>query len=516
MKRLQSFGLWFSSLDLLPQAEAACVFVLQFDLIGVFIVSYREEFTFQTLEMMAMLVSFTFENWKSYRDETTLSMIADRSRQHGETLAFSPYYRGMKFLPVAAIYGGNAAGKSNLFDAIRFVQRFVILGRQDYSDIPVEPFAWGSSGKEPSRFAIQILVTHPGTGELCPSRTLQRELIYQLEFRVNRQQVLEESLSWFDSQRHEHEIYHRNAEGDVMFSSELRSKVGAEQIKTLQVLAKGAGQRRLFLTNTASQQLPLFRHIYDWFRNDLRTADNATPAPRIAKLMDDQEYCDRFGRILHALGTGVDHVRLEPTSLESLPADQREQLKNLADQMQENSMIQAAISLGYETSTQIFVITKHNGDVTVRHVQTYRNDKPFGFERESSGTRRLIEILPIFLDLWMHDSCTWVLDEMEREFHTEMTWALLEGFLENCGQRTRKQALLNTHDLMLMDQDLFRKDEILVAERDNDGVSHLISLGDYEGIRNDLDLRRSYLDGRFGGRPDINANEFEEAINGGK
>ena len=463
-----------------------------------------------------MLVSFTFENWKSYHDETTLSMIADRSRQHAETLASSPYYRRMKFLPVVAIYGGNASGKSNLFDAIQFVQRFVALGRQDYSDIPVEPFAWGVSASKPSRFTVQILAPQPGAGELCPTRTSQQELIYQLDFQVTRQKVLGESLSWFDSQRREHELYSRNAEGEVAFSPEFQAKVGHDQIRTLQVIAKGTGPRRLFLTNTTSQQLPLFKHVYDWFRNDLRMADNASPAPRIAKLMDDKEYCDRFGRILHALGTGVDRVGLEPTSLESLPVDQREQLKNLADQMQEDSMAQVTVGFGSDTSKQIFVITKHDGDVTVRHVQTYRDDKPFGFERESSGTRRLIEILPIFLDLWMHDACTWVLDEMEREFHTEMTRALLEGFLEGCGQRTRKQALLNTHDLMLMDQDLFRKDEILVVERDKDGASRLISLGDYEGIRNDLDLRRSYLDGRFGGRPDINVNEFGEAINVGK
>lgn len=463
-----------------------------------------------------MLVSFTFENWKSYRDETTLSMIADRSRQHSETLASSPYYRGMKFLPIAAIYGGNAAGKSNLFDAIQFVKRFVAFGRQDYSDIPVEPFDWGPSSDKPSRFSIQILVSQPGADEFCPSRIPQKELIYQLDFCVNRQQVLEESLSWFDSRRCEHELYRRNAEGKVEFSTEFQSKVGAKQIETLRVFAQGAGPRRLFLTNTATQQISLFKHIYDWFRNNLRAVDNATPAPRIAKFMDDKQYCDQFGRILHALGTGVDAVRLETATLDSLPANQRNQLKSLADQMQEESMAQVAIGFGYETSKQIFVITKHDGSVTFRQVQTYRNDKPFGFERESSGTRRLIEILPIFLNLWVHDSCIWVLDEMEREFHTEMTRTLLEGFLENCSSQTRTQALLNTHDLMLMDQDLLRKDEILVAERDKDGVSHLVSLGDYEGIRNDLDLRRSYLDGRFGGRPDININEFEEAINAGK
>lgn len=74
-----------------------------------------------------MLVSFTFENWKSYRTATTLSMIADRSRQHNGTLSSSEYYRGLRILPIAAVYGGNAAGKSNLFDALRLYKSLWLL-----------------------------------------------------------------------------------------------------------------------------------------------------------------------------------------------------------------------------------------------------------------------------------------------------------------------------------------------------------------------------------------------------
>lgn len=64
---------------------------------------------------------------------------------------------------------------------------------------------------------------------------------------------------------------------------------------------------------------------------------------------------------------------------------------------------------------------------------------------------------------------------MERDFHTSMTQTLLNAFLDNCSSDTRTQLLLNTHDLMLMDQKLFRKDEIFVVDRDKDDVSHLTS-----------------------------------------
>lgn len=93
-----------------------------------------------------------------------------------------------------------------------------------------------------------------------------------------------------------------------------------------------------------------------------------------------------------------------------------------------------------------------------------------------------------------------------------MTQTLLNAFLDNCSSDTRTQLLLNTHDLMLMDQKLFRKDEIFVVDRDKDDVSHLTSLSNYGGVRNDLDLRKSYLDGKFGGMPQINRREFNAAI----
>ena len=463
-----------------------------------------------------MLVSFTFENWKSYRTATTLSMIADRSRQHNGTLSSSEYYRGLRILPIAAVYGGNAAGKSNLFDALRFVQKFVTLGRQDYADIPVEPFAWADGPDLPSRFSIQILIPQTGENEFCPARSFQKELIYRLDFAVNRRQVCEESLSWYDSQRKNHLLYTRNQEGDISFSPEFKAKIGSEQINLLQIFARGTGPRRLFLTNTAGQQLEVFRHVYDWFRNSLQTADNGIQSPRAAALMSDSEYCARFGRILRSLGTGVEDIRLEPVPEGMITAEIQNQIADFMSHAPDNAMGQMVVNSGLDVAKQIFVLTKQDDNLSIQRIQTYRNGKPFGFERESSGTRRLIEILPIFLDLWMHTDCTWALDEMEREFHTDMTREMLDGFLESCNQHSRTQALINTHDLMLMDQTLFRKDEIYVVERSADGCSHLISLKEYEGIRNDLDLRRSYLDGRFGGRPSIDIAAFEQAIHTGQ
>ena len=95
----------------------------------------------------------------------------------------------------------------------------------------------------------------------------------------------------------------------------------------------------------------------------------------------------------------------------------------------------------------------------------------------------------------------YVVDELDRCLHTMLTKQLIEDFTSSCGPATRKQLLFTTHDLLLMDQSLMRRDEMYIAQRGTDGCSELVGLAEFEGIRFDKDLIRSYLDGRFGGIP---------------
>ena len=85
--------------------------------------------------------------------------------------------------------------------------------------------------------------------------------------------------------------------------------------------------------------------------------------------------------------------------------------------------------------------------------------------------------------------------------HTMLTMQLIEDFLDGCSEAERKQLIFTTHDLLLMDQSLMRRDEMYIAQRGIDGCSELIGLAEFKGIRFDKDLIRSYLDGRFGGIP---------------
>ena len=97
----------------------------------------------------------------------------------------------------------------------------------------------------------------------------------------------------------------------------------------------------------------------------------------------------------------------------------------------------------------------------------------------------------------------YVIDEIDRSLHSLLTWQLINAYLECCHADSRSQLLLATHDLLLMDQSLFRRDEIWLTERNREGRSELFSLNDFEGIRNEKDVLESYLRGKFGGIPKL-------------
>ena len=162
-----------------------------------------------------------------------------------------------------------------------------------------------------------------------------------------------------------------------------------------------------------------------------------------------------------------------------------------------------------ESANARFVITRKDGELIARklvsfHPKSDGTEAKFEIHQESDGSQRVIDLLPAFLDLSAQTSPkVYVIDEIDRSLHPLLIQQLLETYLANCSTETRKQLLLTTHNVMLMDQQLLRRDEMWVAERDKFGVSSLFSFSEYKDVRYDKDLRKSYLQGRLGGIPRI-------------
>jgi AAA15 family ATPase/GTPase len=138
------------------------------------------------------------------------------------------------------------------------------------------------------------------------------------------------------------------------------------------------------------------------------------------------------------------------------------------------------------------------------HVSHDGHEEEFELEHESDGTKRILDLLPAFVDMESKSSDhVYVIDEIDRCLHTYAARRLVMTFLDGCTNDTRGQLLATTHDIGLLSQSLLRRDEMWLAERNRDEVSEIFAVSDFSEARKDTDLRKSYLTGRMGGLPSI-------------
>ncbi len=425
-----------------------------------------------------MIVSFSIENWMSFRDPVSFSMVASRERQHGNRIPRVEKYQ-MRLLPVAAVYGANASGKTNFFKALDFVRNLVLEETGPDKLIPVEPHRLANGYTEkPSRFSMELLID---------------ETIYEFSFAATKKAIVEEKLVQVTSAS-EKTLYNR--QGD---EPNLHSSLGRNQ--SLLFAFQGTWDNQLFLANSVSQKIDEFKPVYDWFRNSLQLISPDSIYRRFGYLLDEKNPMrDAINKIIPQLDTGISHLGFKKIHFDSIPF--AESFKNeLREKIQEGLYIDAG------GGNERFVFTRTGGEIVANKLVAFHSrpdgtEAEFEFHQESEGSRRVIDLLPAFLPetpFSLKKVC--VIDELDRSLHPLLTRKLIEAYLAGCNAESREQLLFTTHDVSLMDQHLFRRDEMWATEKNSEGNSELFCFSDYKDIRYDKDIRKSYLQGRLGGVP---------------
>ena len=429
-----------------------------------------------------MLVRFSIQNWMSFRDKATFSMEATRERQHGDRVPKLGRYK-TKILPIAAIYGGNASGKTNFFKALNFAKTLIVYGTRPNSLIPVEPFLLNAETVlKPSRFEFVLLVG---------------ETMYEYGFAVTRKAVLEEKLVKINGNGEKVIFHRRNREPN--FHDTLAKK------PFLDFAFRGTRDNQLFLTNSVSQNIDTFRPVYDWFDDTLELIAPDSRFSYFEHFLDEgHPLYSIMNHTLPLLDTGIARIGGVEIPFDNLPIPEP-----LKSQLQEEVRDGMIVRLLTEPMFERFMVARKNGNLIAKkliayHSTTDGSEVKFEMRQESDGSRRVIDILPAFLSLASDGSKkVYVIDEVERSLHTLLVRRMIETYLDNCSVESRMQLLLTTHDVLLMDQQIMRRDEMWVTERDVSGTSSMTSFSDYLDIRYDKDIRKSYLQGRLGGIPRI-------------
>lgn len=449
-----------------------------------------------------MLIRFNVKNFLSFSTREDgkseeFSMLAGKVRSKKEHIYDDDKIKLLKF---AAVYGANAAGKSNLVKAMDFMRRTVLNGLPEgHTDkyCKVNP----KNKENESYFEIEIMLE-------------QKYYAYGFEVILSQGKFVSEWLIELTSDNHEKVIFSRDiVNGKFELNGVLKTKglvdklnVYAEDIRddssVLLLSVMNQNKKNLY---QEYKRASILKDIYLWIRDNL---DINYPDQPISdySYMAETENIEEVCRIISAFGTGITNFEMVKVPIEKvvshLPIEIREQLlTDLEKRLIElrNEELSESKGIIMRSSRDFFILnTDEDGEIVCQTIKFYHGNKSalFNLSEESDGTVRILDLLEILL---AGEGKTYVIDELDRCLHPSMTYRFVETFLQLAIEKDI-QLIVTTHESRLMDFDLLRRDEIWFVNKKISGETDIYSLEEYNA-RFDQKIDKAYLEGRYGGVP---------------
>jgi len=427
----------------------------------------------------------------SFKERQSFSLIPGKGtlKSHHKTTPVNK----ISTLKTSVIFGANASGKSNLIKSIAFGKKMVLRGTKPDSKIDFQNFRLDEEYASKNT-RLEYEIQHNG-----------KNYAYGLVF--NKNEIVEEWL-YIISKSSEKKVFERdNRLKDSFNLDELFKKnKNKEQQQFLKFIAKGTPNNQLFIHEIRTRKVKEnvtditdLINVIDWFLNSLKVIlpeDKYNIGLRF-ELKDDQQLLKSFEEFLKYFDTGISGVCLVPieTNDIDLPSSLIEKIKeDLLNQHLEE--VRASV-LSFDNTTYFAAIRGqevvfHN--FMTKHKSSNKEDKLFDTSEESDGTNRIIDFIPLLMDL-LNGNNVFIIDEMERSLHPNLIYDLIDLYLSK-SSNVNSQLILATHESSLLTQKLLRKDEVWFTVKDENGATKVHSLEEYK-IRFDKQLRKDYLLGRF-------------------
>ena len=418
-----------------------------------------------------MLVQFSVSNYKSIRDEVILSALAGSDKAHEETL-FT--FRKESLLPSLAIYGANAAGKSNLFQALAAALLIIRTSnnRQINETIPlIMPFSFDEESKrKPTGFSF-IFTT--------------KQSKYEYGFAADSQKVYEEYLYEYKTAKPS-KIFERSDTATYSFVSSLE--------KEFRAYAERNTENKLFLSTATAWNCEKTKDAYLWFAEGIDTV----AGERLEGMVMPELEKDADGKLQQFITKMLREADINISGYQCKISD-----------IKVSEIPSTALSPGVEIKIP-FEMIKQYEMVTKHKIQGEGRLKeyPLSFDDESEGTKRLFFYAP-FIKRAMEKGNTVVIDEIDNSLHPLLALMLIGLFHDKQVNKNGAQLIFNTHDVSLLDLDYFRRDQIYFVEKDNlTGVTDLYSLDEFSPRKTE-NIRKGYLQGRYGAIPAVGYGGLE-------
>lgn len=414
-----------------------------------------------------MILSFRTRNFRSFAEDVVISMRPVRAyKEHGENMH---HINDVDVLKVAAVYGPNASGKSNLVKAIAFMRRTVVdsLKRGSVDKIDVEPFDLDEQKRmEPSEFDIEILIG---------------DYVYRYGFSVRDDSVVAEWLyrSRGGARSVARTLFIREGNKILESNSRILREMDFLDMKTL--LSNSLLLPRLDQLNNETA-----KKIMRWFANlqVLFGSRSQRYGAFSVRHIDDVEFRDKMMQFLRFADSSIKDVYVKSRAVEweELPMRMRMALPRKA--------------------RESFAVEEHT--VLVSRFDRQGKQVPFDLEeKESEGTIKMFELSGPLTDI-LKNGRTLVIDEMEAKLHPLLTKRIVSLFSSEIWNPKNAQLIFITHDVTIMRHSGLRRDQIWFCDKDRYGVSDLYSLAEVKSTakaRREDNLEKKYLEGRFGAVP---------------
>lgn len=414
-----------------------------------------------------MLIEFTVENFRSFKERQTFSLLSSKDKNLIEENSFK--VNKYNLLKTAMIYGANASGKSTLFMALSsFLQFSVLSGPKSQKGDPIRitPFMLDvNKQKQPSFFEIIFMLENKDS-------TFTR---YRYGIKLDQKHVLEEYLFAVNKVK-EVNLFDRieqNITPNKNYfpeSDTFSTKIVRDNASYLSVCAQNNGE--------------IAGKIINYFQRIVVTSGIDTPPFITMERINRGEDLNRITRFLQFADIQVQGLKKQriPVNFDMPDPDFAEFLKKKFPDAQGDQILYAHNLYDGETKKDLWY---------------------FSEDAESLGTRKLFNYAGIILPILDNGGILFI-DEFDSSLHPLIVENIIKLFNNPVFNKHNAQLVMSCQSVTLMTNKMFRRDQIWLCEKNKYGASEIYSLMDFdEPVRKDATFNKSYLAGKYGAIPNI-------------
>jgi uncharacterized protein len=452
-----------------------------------------------------MLIRFVIENLFSFGERKEFTTIPNNRLK---TLEHHKYdYDDFKVLKISSIYGANGAGKSNLIKSLELFQKLVVREKIPYR-LKDSKFKFNNANEGNNQiFAVEFIQEGKAFyyGIVLNENTIVTEELYLSGLgKKSDELIYERKIDEADNTN----IRFLEAFENDQKSQVLKSILLEEFVKPDEPILK-------LLSNRDNTFLSDIKLAYKWFEDTLQIITPDSKPRALAHKIDTDKAFKNYARdLMCSFNIGITELTSEKKDLkEFFGEDNEKELDNLIKEVEDSpkKMIGLSSNKGDE-----LILVKENGKIWVKtlkigHIGKNNKTVLFDLDEESDGTVRLLDFIPAFKSIISNEKVFFI-DEIERSIHPLLIKELVQKF--SLDTKTKGQLIFSTHESNLLNQQIFRQDEIWFAEKNQDGSTDLYSLNDFKEHKT-IDIQKGYLSGRYGSIPfsgnlhDLNWHEYD-------